>query len=272
MKFDIPLETFQHLYEKFNPVQIAQLYQVRPDRVWDYLKRNGIKKIAPWERLNLPNQLTATQQEILVGNLLGDGSLQKVNANASFSFTQSRQRAGYVRWLKNRLEPFVSPRGIAFATQTYPYKGKQKISYIVRFFTHCHPIFTQFHKLFYPQGKKIVPGNIQELLTPLGLAMWYADDGSNSDKRYYTGLNSQGFDRNSLDLLTATLKDKFQVEVGEGAQSPGLLVVRAASKPRFFDIVTPYLQKIPCIRYKISNRYLSKSSRVLTDYTPNSLV
>lgn len=36
----------------------------------------------------------------------------------------------------------------------------------------------KLQKLFYPNGKKILPRNIVNKLTPLGLAMWYADDGT----------------------------------------------------------------------------------------------
>lgn len=36
----------------------------------------------------------------------------------------------------------------------------------------------QLDKLFYPNGKKIYPSGTIEKLTPLGFALWYADDGT----------------------------------------------------------------------------------------------
>lgn len=36
----------------------------------------------------------------------------------------------------------------------------------------------QLNKLFYPNGKKIYPVGIIHQLTPLGFALWYADDGT----------------------------------------------------------------------------------------------
>jgi len=36
----------------------------------------------------------------------------------------------------------------------------------------------KLEKLFYPNGKKVCPKNVINKLTPLGLAMWYADDGT----------------------------------------------------------------------------------------------
>lgn len=36
----------------------------------------------------------------------------------------------------------------------------------------------KLYALFYPEGKKILPKNVINRLTPIGLAMWYADDGT----------------------------------------------------------------------------------------------
>lgn len=36
----------------------------------------------------------------------------------------------------------------------------------------------KLEKIFYPEGKKIIPKGVIKSLTPLGLAMWYADDGT----------------------------------------------------------------------------------------------
>lgn len=45
----------------------------------------------------------------------------------------------------------------------------------VYFRTYSLPYFNEFHDLF--EGKKIIPNNIGELLTPLGLAYWLCDGG-----------------------------------------------------------------------------------------------
>jgi hypothetical protein len=44
--------------------------------------------------------------------------------------------------------------------------------------TYALPCFNELLLTFYPLGNKIVPLNIAELLTPLGLAYWICDDGS----------------------------------------------------------------------------------------------
>jgi hypothetical protein len=40
----------------------------------------------------------------------------------------------------------------------------------IQFVTYCLPCFNELYLAFYPEGKKRIPINIGELLTPLGLA------------------------------------------------------------------------------------------------------
>ena len=46
----------------------------------------------------------------------------------------------------------------------------------IYFTTRQLTAITELHKLFYNEGKKIVPLNIEEYLTPLALALWFMDD------------------------------------------------------------------------------------------------
>lgn len=48
----------------------------------------------------------------------------------------------------------------------------------ISFTTMQLPCFNVFKEIFYKVNVKIVPDNIQELLTPRGLAFWIMDDGS----------------------------------------------------------------------------------------------
>jgi hypothetical protein len=71
------------------------------------------------------------------------------------------------------------------------------------FATLTFPCFNEFYDLFYLNGVKVVPSNIDELLTPLGLAYWIMCDGS------FTGsgvrLNTQSFTLSELELLQLLL-------------------------------------------------------------------
>jgi hypothetical protein len=63
----------------------------------------------------------------------------------------------------------------------FPHPKTGKCYNSILFYTYSLPCFNELYDLFYvsPLGrKKMVPINIFNLLTPLSLAYWIADDGS----------------------------------------------------------------------------------------------
>lgn len=54
----------------------------------------------------------------------------------------------------------------------------ENLFYGLQFFTRSLACFTELHSLFYPQGVKVIPDNIYELLTPVALSHLIMGDGS----------------------------------------------------------------------------------------------
>jgi len=71
--------------------------------------------------------------------------------------------------------------GIAAGRTTYLDRVHPLTRAVYRYVRHqslTSAIYGQVWKIFYPQGKKRIPDLLPELLTePLGLAVWYMDDG-----------------------------------------------------------------------------------------------
>jgi hypothetical protein len=61
-------------------------------------------------------------------------------------------------------------------------------------------------------GKKIVPANIGEMLTPLSLSYWIADDGCFHIRDSDIYLCTNGFTFEETNLLISVLKNKFNLE------------------------------------------------------------
>ena len=79
----------------------------------------------------------------------------------------------------------------------------------VNFATLSLPCFNFYSHLFYsPNNIKIVPLNIQKLLTPRGLAYWIMDDGSLQNKGLH--LNTYAFTNNEVLILKKTLENLFE--------------------------------------------------------------
>ncbi|MGI6226237.1 MAG: hypothetical protein ACOYJ1_08300 [Peptococcales bacterium] len=109
-------------------------------------------------------QLSSTNQQILIGNLLGDGSLRKLVKRALYTHTDKNYE--YVEWLKNEFKK----DNITFQ------EVRQSENKCFALESHVFSCFNDFYDLFYPNRKRVVPENIE--LTPLVLRQWYISDGS----------------------------------------------------------------------------------------------
>jgi len=58
--------------------------------------------------------------------------------------------------------------------------------------------------MFYNNGRKVLPGNIYEYLTPLALAVWIMDDGGFAN--YGIRLATNRFKLNEVELLQEVTK------------------------------------------------------------------
>lgn len=70
-------------------------------------------------------------------------------------------------------------------------KRSDRVYTNIRFETYSLPCFNYYYELFYPQGKKIIPLNIGELLTPVSLAYWAMDDGTKKNYGFIFCTDSQ---------------------------------------------------------------------------------
>lgn len=172
-----------------------------------FTKRN--KPLTP-----LPDKLS----EALVGNLLGDGHLRfnhkkngKGTGNAQLAFTFKSHE--YALHLKNVIYLSICTLAALHPWPNPMTTGKTPTQYTLS--SRSLPIFTQIHSQWYNWSVtlnkyvKVVPFNIGELLTSIGLAFWIMDDGywSNSDNTLY--ICTDNFTKAEVDLLISVLNNNF---------------------------------------------------------------
>ena len=94
------------------------------------------------------------------------------NSNTRIVFRQGSTNAEYFLHLYTLFQTFVAtpPR---ISTITDKITGKTR--YNLSFTTLALPCFNQLYETFYVNGKKIIPTNIAEILTPVSLA--FLDNG-----------------------------------------------------------------------------------------------
>lgn len=89
---------------------------------------------------------------------------------------------------------------------------------------------------------KIIPKNIFDLLTPIGLAFWLMDDGNKG-----IHLNSNAFSDQDLNLIIEVLRVKFGLKCS--LHSRNRIYIWAISIPKFVELVSKFLQ--PHIEFSI---------------------
>lgn len=194
--------------------------------------------------------LTKVQQEVLVGLMLGDGHLEySATTNRARLKVEQRENARvYVELLYTIFKPWIRSR-ILTKTQFLKTTGKRYTK--CYFTTYRHSELADYHQLFYRKKKKIVPENIANLLTPLGLAIWFMDDGSiKSHQSRGRIFNTHAFSKEEILRLCSVLQDKFRLDAWPRQQSDGIQIyISGKSAAVFQALIAPHI--IPMMRYKL---------------------
>lgn len=184
--------------------------------------------------------LSSKQREIIIGTVLGDGSLEFDGYKGTrLQIKQSARHKEYVMWLfKNLIDLCKSaPKRKKDTGQWY-------------FSTRHINELTDFQRIFYSGKKKIVPKRIKELLvSPLSLAVWYMDDGKLDFIRKVhcsPSLCTDSFSFDEVKMLIDVLDKNFRVKANiqnssiRGKIYPRIYI-KAITRDRFFSIIRRYI-------------------------------
>jgi len=130
----------------------------------------GIKKLSKEERASF--SLNDYLNQALIGLLLGNGHIQRrsLTANSRLLYSQSIKHEKYFNSVYSLFKPFCTTFFTSF-TKSHINKETNVINKSLSFVTMALPCFNIYRDLFYStEGVKIIPQNIGELLTPVGLA------------------------------------------------------------------------------------------------------
>lgn len=193
-------------------------------------------------------KLTKIQREVLIGTLLGDSHLEdyRTGLNYRLMVQHGFSQKAYTDWLYTVFNEWVLT---APKVKDQVVNGKLYQKYW--FNTVSHIAFRFFAKQFYHNGKKTVPRLIHRWLTPLGLAVWFMDDGSiKSNHHRALILNTQCYTDPDLHRLQKVLADKYAIATTLRKQREGKQIyLLASSVQKFVDIIRPHI--IPEMEYKL---------------------
>ena len=195
-------------------------------------------------------RLTKRQREILIGTLLGDGHLETRTRGNTYRLRveHSEKQKEYLFWLYEQFKEWV------------PQEPKRKVRTDGRvsyeMVTISHSAFRFYAHQFYVDGKKVIPKLLSKLLTPIGIAFWYMDDGSLKSLRHKTfNIHTLAYSKNDLERVCEVFKNNFDISASLHRQK-GIawrVYIKSESSEKFTSLVYPIMKQIPSMLYKLKN-------------------
>lgn len=205
----------------------------------------------------MKTKINKNSRNLLIAMLLGDGTISNNNV---FKLSHCIEQEDYLKWKINLLNNNgIRNNGLKYYTSSTGYNHGKQVVYTQ---LNVMPFVKLLRRLFY-KPKKII--NNRQLLNRLdsqGLAIWYMDDGHiNIRKRkdgkiigfYIKIATCQSKENNQV--IIDYFKDVWNINFYQFSEGRGTysLCCGTTEGRKFLDIVSPYINQIRSMQYKIRN-------------------
>ncbi len=185
--------------------------------------------------------LTSSQQQLILGTLLGDGNMSKTGLRPRYRAAQGEPQREYLTAKYQALRELVR-------TPPKQLVNRGHGSTTWAFTTLTTELFEPIWALCYPGGKKRVTAAWLEQLTLEGLAWAWMDDGHCG--RTHGVLNTQGFSHEENQLIASWLTSMgFDASVSSERGKYWSVRLSLAGLRRLAEQLSPYV--VDSMRYKI---------------------
>lgn len=236
--------------------ELGSILNVPLSTAYKYIKKYSSKtsseKLAERNRrlcTGAPIEISELANQVILGSLLGDGSIIRKRTNCQFSELHSTMQEEYIKYKydllkKGGLEVKLRySEGCVSHIDGRPIKNNGRV-YLV---SKVNQTFNKYREEWYAD-KKVVPDSVYKL-NGLGLAIWFMDDGTSNISSFY--LSTQGFSYPCQEKLVDMMRKNFNIECHiHKHKNTHILYIAARDKQRFIDIVKPYLCQ--SMNYKIA--------------------
>lgn len=188
-------------------------------------------------------RLSNKQKFVLIGTLLGDGSLAKRGRYCRLFIKHSANQRKLIEWKYNVFKNIV-----LMPLNSFTQEVSGKDYKFIQFVTLTHPVFSEYRKIFYRGSRKIIPNDIDKFFYhPLSLTVLLMDDGANDT--FGMTLQTHSFKKNEVELLTHTIKKNFRITTSL-RKNKGKWIVYFPKKEikKLYKITDKYL--LPSLKYK----------------------
>lgn len=198
--------------------------------------------------------LSKQVKEIILGSLLGDGSL-KIHpgyANARFSFRHSTVQSEYFQWKVDLLNKEIASESCVFHQKVDGFSTHE----MIRFQSLALPALTELYRLTHKGSHFVIQRKWLNQMSAFSLAIWWFDDGSIISNGRKGVLCTDGFDEESQETLKKYLKVVWGINVHIGR----IKSARSGTKDEYFRL------------WFRSTEELKKFFRLILPYTPINML
>lgn len=195
------------------------------------------------------NELPVYLQEVLIGLMLSDGSLERTSPTSGVRLTVSfgKKHSEYLKFLYNLYKPYANSEPVniqVFNKKTDSYNN------VIRFKTVSLPQLIYFRELFY-KGKKVVPFNIGSLMTPAVLAHLIMGDGNLKLPDQIIRIYTNSFIKEQVEALALAIKNRLGIEtkVAHDRNNQYMITISKSELSKVQNVVKDHMH--PSMLYKI---------------------
>lgn len=212
----------------------------------------------------------------LIGTMLGDSTMHhylikkdsdlswRKRSRIQFSMTHCEKQLDYLLWKESLIRAYIKFGKLIEDNSKIDKKYYKKTSLVA-----STKNLIYLYEKFYRGERKVVTTKLLNRLTPLGLALWFMDDGSLIPHSYKNGkiyalklrLHTSNFNLFEHGIMKSWFSDKLNVDfnIGKDREYYILSTGKKESIINFIELIKPFVNLVPCMQYKINpyNEFLS---------------
>ena len=178
-------------------------------------------------------RLSKEQKSLLIALLIGDGT---ISSNYVFKLSHSTLQREYLEWKVELLNKYgIKNNGVKEYISKCGYNTGKSVLYSQM---SLIPTIKALRRSVYTP-KKTITRKLLEWLNPLGLAIWYMDDGFKHDKTYH--FCTDCFSTKDVKLLQNVLKHNFDLDTT--VDSKNRIRIKTSSAKQFKELILPYIHE-----------------------------
>lgn len=207
----------------------------------------------------ITKKLSKEQKSLLIGLLLGDGT---ISSNYVFKLSHSETQREFLEWKIDLLNKFgFKNNGVKEYISTCGYNKGNKVLYSQM---SLNPTIKALRRTVYTP-KKHITRRLLNWLTPIGLAIWYMDDGCinvNTSKQrssiQHTIKIATCVDLDTAQVIIDYFKEVWDVQFRPFKEGKGTYSIASSTESdcaAFIQIIRPYIEQVPSLLYKIRDNF-----------------